>query len=357
MTISLKTEACRLFGIEYPIFLAGMAGGPGTAALTAAVSNAGGLGTLGAAYMEPNGIRDAIRTIRETTEKPFGVNLFSLSVSDDNRRTAEVQHELNRIRSSLGLKPIADQEARSPDYFEEQFSVLLEERVPVISTAFGVLPEPFMKQAKQANIKVVTMVTTVDEAILAERAGSDAVVAQGSEAGGHRGTFDLANRPLGANIGTMALVPQIADRVRIPVVAAGGIMDGRGLVASLALGAQGIQLGTRFLTALESGAHPAYQRRLLTSTEESTVLTTAFSGRPARGVANKFTEIWSTNGIPPLPFPTQNTVTRDIRNESAKQNNPEYMSLWAGQGLRMLASGQTAAEIVKEIILQAEAIL
>jgi Dioxygenases related to 2-nitropropane dioxygenase len=258
MTISLRTEVCRLFDIEYPIFLAGMAGGPGTAALTAAVSNAGGLGTLGAAYMEPNGIRDAIRTIRETTKKPFGVNLFSLSVSDDNRRTAEVQQELNRIRSSLGLTPIADNEVRSPDYFEEQFSVLLEERVPVISTAFGVLPEPFMKQAKQANIKVVTMVTTVEEAIAAEQAGCDAIVAQGSEAGGHRGTFDLANRPLGANVGTMALVPQVADRVGIPVIAAGGLMDGRGLVASLALGAQGIQLGTRFLTALESGAHPAY---------------------------------------------------------------------------------------------------
>ncbi|MFF2479802.1 NAD(P)H-dependent flavin oxidoreductase [Paenibacillus sp. NPDC058071] len=357
MTITLKTDLCQILDIEYPIFLAGMAGGPGTADLAAAVSNTGGLGTLGAAYMEPEAIRDAIRKIRELTEKPFGVNLFSISATDDNTRMEEVQSELNQIRSSLGLSPKAAEEVRTPSYFEKQFSVLLEERVPVISTAFGVLPEPFMKQAKQAQIKVIAMVTTVEEAILAEQAGCDAIVAQGSEAGGHRGTFDLTNRPLGANIGTMALVPQIADRVKIPVIAAGGIMDGRGLVASLALGAQGVQLGTRFLTAAESGAHPSYQQRLLRSTEESTALTTAFSGRPARGVVNKFVEFWSTNGIEPLPFPTQNTVTRDIRNESAKQNNADYMSLWAGQGLRMLTSGHSAVEIVKDIIQKAEAIL
>lgn len=201
------------------------------------------------------------------------------------------------------------------------------------------------------------MVTTINESLLAEQAGCAAIVAQGNEAGGHRGTFDISNRPMGANIGTMALVPQIVDRVNVPVLAAGGIMDGRGLIAALALGAQGVQMGTRFLTSLESGAHLSYQEKLLASTEESTVITKTFSGRPARGIANEFIKIWDESGTEPLPFPTQNTATRDIRNTAAQQNDPEFMSLWAGQGLRMLTSGQSAESIVKETINQAQSIL
>lgn len=162
---------------------------------------------------------------------------------------------------------------------------------------------------------------------------------------------------MGTNIGTFALVPQIVDRVKIPVIAAGGVMDGRGLVAALVLGAQGVQMGTRFLTAAESGAHPAYQQALLQSTEESTVITKAFSGRPARGVLNEFIRQWDAGGVEPLPFPTHNTVTRDVRNAAARQNNADYMSLWAGQGTRLLTSGQKAEEIMAEIINQALALL
>lgn len=334
-----------------------MAGGPGTVDLTATVSNAGGLGTLGAAYMEPEALRIAIRDIRKLTNAPFGVNLFASRAADDNTRTDEVQQELNQLRNKLGLPTINGEPIRSPDLFEQQFAVVLEEKVPVISMAFGVLPVHMTNQAKAAGMQIVTMVTTVNEAIMAEQAGCDAVVAQGSEAGGHRGTFDISNRPMGVNIGTMALVPQIVDSVRVPVIAAGGIMDGRGLVAALALGAQGVQMGTRFLTSVESGAHLAYQQKLLASTEESTVITNVFSGRPARGVANEFIKAWEDNKIEPLPFPTQNTATRDIRNAAAKQNNPDYMSLWAGQGLRMLTSGQSAERIVQETILQAKTIL
>jgi len=357
MTLTLATDLCQKFGIRYPIFLAGMAGGPGTASLAAAVSHAGGLGTLGAAYMDSETIRRAIREIRELTDAPFGVNLFAIRAEDDNTRIVETQRQLNVIRDQVGLPHVQAEALRTPDYFEQQFAVVLEEQVPVISTAFGVLPEPLMKQAKAAGMQVVTMVTTVEEAIMAEQAGSDAIVAQGSEAGGHRGTFDISDRPMGANIGTMALVPQIVDQVRIPVVAAGGIMDGRGLVAALALGAQGVQMGTRFLTAAQSGAAPAYQQKLLASNEESTVITNVFSGRPARGVANAFIKLWDESGLAPLPFPTQNTATRDIRNASAKNKNPEYMSLWAGQGLRMLTSGQSAASIVQELVEQAQRIL
>jgi nitronate monooxygenase len=357
LKIKMETELCRQFHIRYPIFLAGMAGGPSTVNLTAAVSNAGGLGTLGAAYMEPAAIRDAIREIRKLTDAPFGVNLFSVSVSDDKTRIGEVRHELNKLRAEVGLPQVAEDRVTTPDLFEKQFEVVLEERVPVISTAFGVLPEPLMKQAKLAGMQVVAMVTTVQEALFAQQAGCDALVAQGSEAGGHRGTFDISKHPMGANIGTFALVPQIVDRVSIPVIAAGGIMDGRGLVAALALGAQGVQMGTRFLTTIESGAHASYKQALLESTEESTVLTKAFSGRPARGIRNEFIRRWDASGIEPLPFPTQNTLTRDIRNAAALQQNADYMSLWAGQGTRMLKADQHAKDIVEQTIQQALSIL
>ncbi|MFD0713244.1 NAD(P)H-dependent flavin oxidoreductase [Paenibacillus sp. GCM10027626] len=356
MGIQLTTELCQAFNIRYPIFLAGMAGIPGVK-LAAAVSNAGGLGTLGAAYMTPEAIRKAVHEMRELTQAPFGVNLFSTRLTDDNTRVDEAQRELNKIRDQLGIAQALEGGVSTPNHFAEQFAVLLEERVPVISTAFGLLPESCLQQAKAAGIRIVTMVTTVKEAMLAEQAGCDAIVAQGSEAGGHRGTFDISEHPMGANIGAMALIPQIVDRVRIPVVAAGGIMDGRGLVAALALGAQGVQMGTRFLTALESGAHEAYKDALLNSTEESTVITKAFSGRPARGIVNAFIEHWHDSGVEPLPFPTQNTITRDIRNAAAEQSNAAYMSLWAGQGTRMLTNRQKAEEILAEIVGQANAIL
>ena len=345
-----------MFQIRYPIFLAGMAGIPGVR-LAAAVSNAGGLGSLGAAYMEPQAIREAIREIRQLTRAPFGVNLFSTSFADHNARTGEVQRELNNIRDELGIARASGESVSTPDRFEEQFAVLLEEQVPVISTAFGLLPQSHIRQAKSQGIRIATMVTTVNEAIQAEQAGCDAIVAQGSEAGGHRGTFDIAEHPMGANIGVFALVPQIVDRVRIPVVAAGGVMDGRGLVAALVLGAQGVQMGTRFLTSFESGAHEAYKDALLASTEESTAITKAFSGRPARGIVNRFVKRWDASGVEPLPFPTQNTVTRDIRNAAAQRNQAEYMSLWAGQGTRMLTDRQKAEEIVAEIMRQANCIL
>lgn len=356
MNIQLNTELCRIFNIRYPIFLAGMAGVPGVR-LAAAVSNAGGLGSLGAAYMDPDAIRAAVREIRQLTQAPFGVNLFSTRSIDNNTRIQEVQHQLNKLRDELGIMQASDEDVSTPNLFEEQFAVLLEEEVPVISTAFGLLPDTLIQQAKSAGIRIVAMVTTVNEAVLAEQAGCDAIVAQGSEAGGHRGTFDISNHPMGANIGVIALVPQIVDRVKIPVIAAGGIMDGRGLVAALVLGAQGVQMGTRFLTSIESGAHEAYKAALMTSTEESTVITKVFSGRPARGIVNTFIKQWDASGVEPLPFPTQNTITRDIRNAASKQDNAEFMSLWAGQGTRLLTDRQKAEDIISEIVQQAKSIL
>lgn len=353
MAIQLDNNLCSILNIRYPIVLAGMAGIPNMANLVSAVSNAGGLGTLGAGYMTPEEMRSTVKKIKQQTQAPFSVNLFLHEVPNPSKDVEILQFELNKIRDRIGVPIPSTKNMNTPDYFEEHFTVLLEERVPVISTTFSILPESKMQHVKSAGMKVMTTVTTVEEAIQAEQSGSDVIVAQGSEAGGHRGTFDLSNDPSGANIGTMALIPQIVDLVQIPVVAAGGIMDGRGLVAALALGAQGIQMGTRFLTANESGAHPVYKNALLESTEESTVITKAFSGRPARGIKNEFIKQFEASDVEPLPYPIQNALTRDIRNTSARLNNPEYMSLWAGQGTRMLTADQFAGEIIHQIVREA----
>lgn len=357
MAIHLENKLCEFLNIRYPIVLAGMAGIPNMVDLVSAVSNAGGLGTLGAGYMTAEEIRSAVRKIKKQTQAPYSVNLFLNDVPDYPKDGEKVQHELNKIRERIGMPIPSIKNMDTADYFEEQLAVLLEEKVPIISTTFSTLPEMYMQQVKLADIKVMTTVTTVEEAIQAEQSGCDVIVAQGSEAGGHRGTFDISNHPTGANIGTIALIPQIVDLVQVPVVAAGGIMDGRGLVAALALGAQGVQMGTRFLTSTESGAHHVYKNALLDSTEESTVITKAFSGRPARGISNEFIKHWETIDVEPLPYPIQNTLTRDIRNTSSRLNNPEYMSLWAGQGTRMLTADQSAGEIIKQIVNEAGKIL
>ncbi|MFD1032218.1 NAD(P)H-dependent flavin oxidoreductase [Metaplanococcus flavidus] len=353
--LSLQTEVCHIFGIEFPIIQAGMAGGPATSELAAAVSNAGGLGTLGAAYLEPEAMRKAIDDIKATTRKPFAVNIFTSKDKDDFSRIEEVQQGLAAFRKELDIeKPVI---SNSADWSRQQFEICLEMGVPVISTAFGLLDEEQMKAAKSAGIKTIAMATTVEEAAMAEQSGVDAVVAQGSEAGGHRGTFSLKDHPDGAQIGTMSLVPQIVDAVRIPVIAAGGITDGRGLAAALTLGAAAVQIGTRFLLAEEAGTHPAYQQKILDSTEEHTIVTKSFSGRPARAIKNRFIKEFEEAGTKALPFPSHNTVTRDIRNAAAKQGNSELMSLWAGQSLRLVNKKMPAARMIREIIGEANGIL
>ncbi|MDN7243252.1 nitronate monooxygenase family protein [Planococcus sp. N028] len=351
--ISLNTSVCELIGIDYPIIQAGMAGGPTTVELVVAVSEAGGLGTLGAAYMEPEALRNAITEIKNRTSKPYAVNLFAVEMKDDFSRLEEVQPLLAPFRTELGLgeEPSA---LSSSDWSNEQFEICLELEVPVVSTAFGCLSPEQMKRAKNQGIKTIAMATTVEEAKMAERTGVDAIVAQGSEAGGHRSTFSLDRHPYGAQIGTISLVPQMVDAVGIPVIAAGGIVDGRGLVASLVLGAQAVQIGTRFLSSKESAAHDVYKQALFASTEESTVITKSFSGRPARGIKNRFIEEFERAKVEPLPFPSQNTATKDIRAAAAKAGNPQFMSLWAGQTTRMLKSEMASADIVRAIMEEAE---
>ncbi|MDE4084820.1 nitronate monooxygenase [Planococcus maritimus] len=354
--ISLNTEICRLLGIEYPIIQAGMAGGPTTAELVAAVSGAGGLGTLGAAYLTPDKLREDIVEIRKRTDKSFAVNLFAPVPKDDFSRIDEVKETLQPIYKELAIER-ESVEYHSPDYGEELFSMCLEMNVPIISTAFGSLSPEHMAAAKAQGVTIITMATTVGEAMEAQAAGADAIVAQGSEAGGHRGSFSFDRHPMGAQVGLMALLPQLADAVQVPVIAAGGIVDGRGVVASLALGAQAVQVGTRFVAAKESGAHKAYKQAIFDSNEESTVVTKSFSGRPARGIKNDFIKQFELSGTQPLPFPSQNTVTKEIRGAAAKLSNPQFMSLWAGQATRAMTQEENAAEIVSSMMEQARAIL
>jgi nitronate monooxygenase len=236
--------------------------------------------------------------------------------------------------------------------FEEQMKVVLEERVPVFSFTFGMLDAEWIQALKERDTVVIGTATTVREAVALEQSGVDMVVAQSAEAGGHRGTF--LGRIEDALIGGMALIPAVVDAVRVPVIAAGGIMDGRGIAAAMALGAQAAQLGTAFLTCKESGAHALHQQAVLSATEESTVLTRAFSGKPARGIRNRFIEEMADADVP--DYPVQNALTREIRQAAGQKGRPEYMSMWAGQGTR-LSREMTAEALVKALVNETEEVM
>jgi nitronate monooxygenase len=351
---TLHTPLCNLLGIKYPIIQAGMAGGITSPELVSAVSNAGGLGVLGAARLMPDQMKEQIRKIRSQTSKPFGVNLLLAPPEGNGQEASDVQNILNNFRSELGLKPSDNTQIQLPESkLAEQIDIILEERVPVLSFGLG-NPKSFVGEAHSRGVKVMAMVTTVAEAKEVIAGGSDAVVAQGGEAGGHRSTFKLDENGDGQLVGTMALVPQIVDVAgNIPILAAGGIMDGRGMVASLALGAQGVQLGTRFLTARESGAFPAYKKTLLESTEVDTVITRVFTGRPARAVRNHFVDEFENSDVEPLNWPYQAIAADDIYIEAAKSDNGEFFPLLAGQGLGLSKQEHDAAQIVSELVREA----
>ena len=343
-----STRLTELLGTEHPIIQAGMAGGATTPQLVAAVSETGGLGTLGAAYMSPDAIRGAVAEVRSHTDRPFAVNLFVPEAFDPSLYDPqEVNAPLARYREELGIEA-PEEVSDFVQPFEDQFAVVLEERVSVFSFTFGVPDDVQLSALKEAGILVVGTATTVREGLVLEERGVDAVVGQGSEAGGHRGTFigDFES----ALVGAMALVPQLADSLSVPVVAAGGIMDGRGLAAALVLGAEGVQMGTAFLPCTESGIHPKYKEAVLAAESEETALTRGFSGKPARGIRNRFMEEMDREEVP--EYPVQNAYTRDIRAAAAKEDRIEFLSLWAGQAAR-LGRAVPAAEVVEGTVREA----
>ncbi len=344
------TQLSRLLGIRYPLIQAPMAGGTSTPELAAAVSEAGGLGSLGLAYTSPEQMRAAIAAVRERTFRPFNVNLFALGPPAPPGDLAAASALLEPYRKELGL-PSPELPRRPPYTLEDTYGAVLAEAPPVFSFTFGLAPAELTRDLQEKGTRVLGTATTVDEARALEELGVDAVVAQGSEAGGHRGTF--AGDFDAGLVGTLALVPQIVDAVSIPVVAAGGIMDGRGIAAALALGAAGAQLGTAFLPTPESAAHDLHKRAVLDGTEESTTVTPAFTGRHARGIRNRLAQELDPQRERLAPFPLQAALAADIRDEAARRGAPELMTMLAGQGLR-LARALPAAELVAVLVSETE---
>ena len=343
------TPIARLFRVAVPIVQAPMAGEANTSALVAAVSEAGGLGTLGLAYSQPDAIRKAISEVRALTAKPFGINLFAkLTDPEDPARIAHARAVLAPWRERYGLPDNLPASFAMPD-FDAQMDVVLAEKPAVFSITFGRIPPSYIERLKTAGIVVVGTATTIPEAELLAADGVDAVVAQGSEAGAHRGTFlDSVENSM---IGTMALVPAMADRLHVPVIAAGGIMDGRGIAAALMLGAAGVQMGTAFLVSAESGAGAAWRKAIQDERNDKTELTRAFSGRAARGIRNRFmAEIGAHQDALP-GFPTLNSMTRTVRGAATMKGDAQALSLWAGQAAplaRPMAAGALMRVLVQE---------
>jgi nitronate monooxygenase len=319
----------ELLGVRYPIVQAPMAGGPSTVELAVAVSEAGGLGSIAGAILPPDELRATICAVRERTTRPFAVNVFAPlpSVEPNPEAVGVVRRELARHRERLGL-PEPEPSPPASWTIGDQLAVAAEERVPALSFTFGIPPLDGLE-----GVVLMGTATTAEEAVALERAGVNVVVAQGAEAGGHRGTF-IGSFEDGL-VGLVALVPQIVHAVSVPVIASGGIVNGAGIAAALALGAEGAQLGTAFLFCPESGASQAWRRALR---ELPTVVTDAYTGRPARGARTPFLAELAA-GPPPAPYAVQRGLTGDFRRVDG------YGWYLGGQAAR-LARELPAAELV-----------
>lgn len=340
--------------LRLPLIQAPMAGGSTTPELVAAVSNAGALGSLAAPLLTPAQILDQCARIRTLTERPFAVNLFVLEPGPvDQDVLAAGIARLKPYTDELGLPPPAAP-AQFCQSVSAQLEAVLEVRPALASFTFGVLSAAAVARLRDADIRVMGTATNVAEAIAWQEAGADYVCAQGCEAGGHRGTFIGSFER--SCVGLFALLPQIVDAVRLPVVAAGGIMDGRGIAASLMLGASGAQLGTAFLAADEAGIHSAYKDRLTLTADTGTLVTSAFSGRPARAIGNRFSAAMALHLASLPPYPVQNALTGPLRAHAAQTGQLEYMSLYAGQAAGM-ARRMPAAELVALLRTETELLL
>lgn len=351
-------------GVTLPIVQGPMTGAD-TPALAAAVSQAGGLGMLGCGMRSPAAMREAAAEVRRLTAQPFGMNLFVQDTpAPDEATVREALARLAPLYAEFDLQPAVP--AQWCEDFGAQFEALVDARPAVASFTFGILTAAQVERLHRAGCVVIGTATTVAEARAWEAVGADAVCASGVEAGGHRGTFLPVERALSddaapeapsladfqaAQVGTLALVPQCVDALRVPVIAAGAIMDGRGMAAALALGAQGVQMGTAFLTCPESAIGTAYRAALAQAGDTDTRLTRVFSGRPARGVVNatmqRLTEAEAT--VP--AYPVQNALMGPLRRAAAAQGRADALALWAGQGVaaaRPMPAAQLVALLAQE---------
>ncbi|MBW3620423.1 MAG: nitronate monooxygenase [Actinobacteria bacterium] len=343
----VTTALMRRLGTAVPVVQAPMGGGPTTPELVAAVTAAGGLGSVAGGYLTPDVLRDGIAAVRGLTDGPFAVNVFAPLEPDASDEEVEAAIEvLAPYRLELGLEPrpvLGDPAAR----FEDHLEVLVETAPPVVSFTFGLLPPDAVRALHEAGCLLLGTATSVEEAVALERADIDVVCVQGSEAGAHRGTF--LTEPALANVGLVALVPAVVDAVDVAVVAAGGIMDGRGVAAVLALGAQAAQLGTAFLRCPEAGTSATHRAALTAAGPEATVLTSALTGRAARTIDNRLTRELGDRPVP--AYPVMNALTSELRRVAAAQGRDDLMSLWAGQGVARgteLAAGALVRRLAEE---------
>lgn len=345
--VGLSTSVTELLGIERPLLQAPMSG-YATPALAAAVSEAGGLGALGSAILPMDEIHAQAAAVREATDRPFLLNFFC---HEPPRPSAEVlaaaRDALAPLYAEFDLGEPPKPELPALTFGSDHLEAVLEIRPAAVSFHFGLPAPAAVERLREAGIKVLSSATTVSEAVRLQELGADAVIAQGAEAGGHRGSF-LVDGGVGM-VGTLALVPQVADAVNVPVVAAGGIADGRGLAAVLALGAGAANVGTAFLECPESAVPALYRDALKDARDDSTTITRTFSGRPARAVRNRLTEL----DAPALPFPEQMALTAPLAQAAAERGSPELMPVWAGQAAA-LSQAVPAGELVRGICDGAE---
>ncbi len=369
----LRTSLCDLLGIEYPVLLAGMGpvaggmGGVATAELAAAVSNAGGLGVLGGAGWGAERLREEIQKVRSLTNRPFGVDLLLPSnfmggaamgeLPPDPRELipAQVKEGMRKIAAGLGVEyvemprqplPAAVSRSAGAGMSDAQMEVVIEEKVPVFASGLG-NPAPFVERLHANGTVVISLVGNVKNARRVADGGADVVVAQGHEAGGHTG-----------RIGTLALVPQVIDAVKPkPVVAAGGIGDGRGLAGVLAMGAVGAWIGTAFLVAKEANQPLAQQQRIIAATEEDTRVTKLYSGKTMRNITNPLIEAYDASGLPALPMGLQGLATQDLMYSVRKAGREDLLMNAAGQISGMLKEVRPAADILHDIVAEAAEIL
>lgn len=343
----------RDLGIQLPILLAPMAGAC-PPSLSIAVANAGGMGACGALMMKPDEITGWAREFRGGSQGHFLINLW---IPDPPpTRDADLEQRQRDFLKNWG--PLVPQEAGDaglPD-FDAQCQAMLDAAPKVITSIMGLYPSAFVSKLKRRGVLWFATATTVAEARAAELAGADAIIAQGMEAGGHRGAFRAEDsEPL--LVGLMSLLPQVVDAVSVPVIAAGGIAEARGIAAALILGASAVHIGTGFLRCPESKVHPAYANRLAQTEAHETLITRAFSGRPGRSVATEYVRAAQSPGAPcPAPYPVQRGLTRAMRDAAQKSGDADRMQLWAGQSAK-LAQDKPAATLTRELWQEATRLL
>ncbi|MGW2420384.1 nitronate monooxygenase [Streptomyces sp. NPDC001709] len=336
----------------HPIVQAPMAGGVSVPQLAAAVSEAGGLGFLAAGYKTADGMYQEIKQLRGLTRRPFGVNVFMSQPEYAESGAVEVYAHQLAGEAAWYETELGDPDSGRDDGYDAKLAVLLDNPVPVVSFHFGVPSREVLDKLRRAGTFTLVTATTAEEARAVEQAGADAVIAQGVEAGGHQGTHRDLPENDGSGIGLLSLVAQVREAVGIPIVAAGGIMRGSQIAAVLAAGASAAQLGTAFLATAESGANALHKQALTNPLFARTELTRAFSGRPARGLVNRFMR--EHGPYAPAAYPEIHHLTAPLRKAAAKAGDAQGMALWAGQGHR-LARELPAGELVRVLAAELDA--